>query len=215
MNIPLEQLKAAFPHKFALYQTLLHNAQIALIHGQTGAISPPDRPDVIRFGAFIRPHLRGNVLDVGIGPIPVPGYYKDAEDFQLIGIDVIDQIETSHTLDACAEFLPFPDEFFDVVLFGGSLNHLCDIARGLKETHRVLKPEGTVLVLMSDINKSYKAGIVEVSGIYYCIPPGAVSPTCMEHHSAETIIDKFTYAGFELKETNQDDKSQIHMRFGK
>lgn len=214
MNIPLTQLKLAFPHKFPLYQTLLHNAQI-LHQYSTGSISMPDRPDVVRFANFCKPHLRGVVLDVGIGPLPVPGYYKGAEDFELIGIDVVAYYDTEHILEACAEFLPFQNEYFDTIIFGGSLNHLCDMARSLHETYRVLKPDGNVLVWLSDQSNIKTQGIVEIAGVYYCTPPGAISPFTMRHMNTETVINKFNFVKFELNEKSIKTKSEIFLRFKK
>lgn len=42
---------------------------------------------------------------------------------------------------------PFDDMFFDVVLYSHSLHEIDDMEASLKESHRVLKPEGRVIVL--------------------------------------------------------------------
>ncbi|MCK4442918.1 MAG: class I SAM-dependent methyltransferase [Thermoplasmata archaeon] len=42
---------------------------------------------------------------------------------------------------------PFDDGFFDVVLYSHSLHEIDDKEASLKESHRVLKPEGRVIVL--------------------------------------------------------------------
>jgi len=216
MNIPLTQLKLAFPHKFPLYQTLLHNARLSYTYLPESSVSMPDRPDVLRFAAFCRSYLHGKVLDVGIGPLLVPGYYKDPEDFELIGIDVDDYGEIPHTFPACAEFMPFSDEYFDVIVFGTSLDHVCDISRSLKETHRCLKPDGSVLVWMSDTSHIPPMhGIVDIQGIYFCVPPGAVDPFHMRNDSLETVIGQFLFAGFELVQNSQKNKNEIFLRFGK
>lgn len=216
MNIPLEQLKLAFPHKFPLYQTLLHNANASYTYLPEGSISLPERPIVKRFAEFCRSYFKNNVLDVGIGPMPVPGYYQGAEGFNLIGIDVIEFTDMSHTLEACAEFMPFPDEFFMAVVFGTSLDHVCDVARSLKETYRVLEPKGNVLVWMGDISHvSPRHGIVEIKGIYFCIPPGADDPFHMRRDSTETVIGQFEYAGFTLAENINETGNSVFLRFKK
>jgi ubiquinone/menaquinone biosynthesis C-methylase UbiE len=48
-------------------------------------------------------------------------------------------------LDADQEPLPFPDASFDVVVFAEVLEHLRFPARALRETARVLKPDGRVV----------------------------------------------------------------------
>ena len=46
-----------------------------------------------------------------------------------------------------AEHLPFPDAFFDTVVSGLVFCSVPDPARGLTEIHRVLKPDGRLLML--------------------------------------------------------------------
>jgi ubiquinone/menaquinone biosynthesis C-methylase UbiE len=50
-----------------------------------------------------------------------------------------------HTQPADAEYLPFPDESFDLVLGHAILHHIPDLPRAWREFARVLKPGGTVL----------------------------------------------------------------------
>ena len=47
----------------------------------------------------------------------------------------------------CAEELPFPSESFDLVLLFEAIYYLPDAARFLKETQRVLRPGGTLLIV--------------------------------------------------------------------
>lgn len=216
MNTPLEQLKAAFPYKFPLYYVLLQNANLSYQLLPESSVSLPDRPDVQRFGKFCNSHLHGRVIDIGIGPMLVPGYYLNAEGLELIGLDVVEYKDVPHTVEACAEFMPFPDNFCDVVVYGTSLDHLCDVARGLKQTYRVLKPGGNVLVWMSDTSHvPNMQGIVEIQDIYFCVPPGAVDPFHMRRDSLETVLAQFDYAGFKLVQDSQKNKNEIFLRFRK
>jgi len=216
MNIPLEQLKHEFPHKFPLYMCLLHNALISYRLLPESSVSFPDRPDVIHFAEFCKPHLHKRVLDVGIGSLLIPGYYKGTDEFELIGIDVIEYNDTAHIMEACAEFMPFPDNFCDVVVYGTSLDHLCDIARGLKETYRVLKPDGHVLVWMADTSHiKPMQGIVEIQGIYFCVPPNAHDPFHSTNESTKETIERFEFIGFKLEELSEKNKNEVFMRFTK
>jgi ubiquinone/menaquinone biosynthesis C-methylase UbiE len=62
-------------------------------------------------------------------------------------------IETGRVeiLHASVESLPFPDNFFDLVTAVESYYFWPDLIENLKEIHRVLKPEGQILLI-----KSYK-----------------------------------------------------------
>jgi SAM-dependent methyltransferase len=47
-----------------------------------------------------------------------------------------------------AETLPFPSAYFDAVLSFGVLHHTFDTCGGVKEIHRVLKPDGLAIVML-------------------------------------------------------------------
>ena len=42
--------------------------------------------------------------------------------------------------------MPYPDEYFDKVVCSSSLEHFKDDIKALKEMHRVLKPNGSVVL---------------------------------------------------------------------
>lgn len=46
-----------------------------------------------------------------------------------------------------AEALPFPDQSFDFLSMGYALRHVADLNRAFAEYHRVLRPEGRLLIL--------------------------------------------------------------------
>lgn len=48
---------------------------------------------------------------------------------------------------AQAESLPFDDGAFDIVMTRFSAHHWSDVAAGLREAHRVLKPDGVMIVI--------------------------------------------------------------------
>jgi SAM-dependent methyltransferase len=106
--------------------------------------------------------LNGNGLEVGAGT----GRFASR-----LGIKV--GVEPAHSMalrarqrgiDVCeakAEALPFAQESFDVVLMVTTICFLRDPLRALRETHRVLKPFGRIVIGMIDkdslLGKSYEA----------------------------------------------------------
>jgi ubiquinone/menaquinone biosynthesis C-methylase UbiE len=51
-----------------------------------------------------------------------------------------------HWITADGEDLPFSDQRFDVVIYNGSLHHMPDYERALKEAFRVIKEDGQVVL---------------------------------------------------------------------
>ena len=103
------------------------------------------------------------VLDIGSGP----GYL--ASEMAMIvgpqgevhGVDISEQLialaRRKYTGQpqlkfhaANARSLPFPDEYFDVVVVTQVLEYLADVGAALSECRRVLRPGGKVLVLDTD-----------------------------------------------------------------
>jgi ubiquinone/menaquinone biosynthesis C-methylase UbiE len=54
-----------------------------------------------------------------------------------------------------AEALPFRDGAFDAALMFWALNHVSDPAASIGELHRVLKPGGTVLLVVEDMEPTW------------------------------------------------------------
>lgn len=69
----------------------------------------------------------------------------------------IDFLETSKNicLQADAEQLPFPDEFFDVVFSNGVLHHTPETGKAIDEVYRVLKPGGKAVIMLYAKNSFY------------------------------------------------------------
>ena len=82
---------------------------------------------------------------------------------RVIGVDFTAEmlhIAAAHQPAGCwvqadALQLPFPDQSFDVVSIGYGLRNLADLAAGLREVHRVLRPGGKLLAL--DLGKPVAA----------------------------------------------------------
>jgi len=121
------------------------------------------------FRGFVAPYLRGLVLDVGLGPQPVPWYLEGYPKGLVAGIDPLAPA-TAHPfifVQGVAEFLPWRDETFDVVVAATALDHLLVPAKAFEEIHRVLKPDGRFLVWTSFVEQAkpydpYAGGVARV-----------------------------------------------------
>jgi ubiquinone/menaquinone biosynthesis C-methylase UbiE len=103
-------------------------------------------------------HRGKKVLDVGCGNGYVLSRYA-AAGATVYGVDVTPTaIELSRGrfalanlsgefIEANAEQLPFPDNYFDCVCSMGVLHHVPDTERAVAQIHRVLKPGGRLIVM--------------------------------------------------------------------
>ena len=110
-------------------------------------------PGVRRWRHSLAVLARGKVLEVGCGTGQMlPLYPESVETF---GLDpnpdslVRARHRAPHAslLQASAEYLPFPDQCFDTVVSGLVFCSVPDPARGLAEILRVLRPDGSLLML--------------------------------------------------------------------
>ncbi|MDT8410588.1 MAG: class I SAM-dependent methyltransferase [Wenzhouxiangellaceae bacterium] len=110
-------------------------------------------PGIQRWRRALVANARGRVLEVGCGTGHMLPLYLDQA--KVTGLDP--NLEALHRagrrgpkaelLCASVEHLPFPDACFDTVVSGLVFCSVPDAARGLAEIHRVLKPEGRLLML--------------------------------------------------------------------
>jgi len=103
------------------------------------------------------------ILDAGCGR----GFYTHAFTFfssikEIHAIDINEdylKIAQKHTKDTRVTFhksslysLPFPNNYFDCIIFSEILEHLPNEAKALKELKRVLKQNGTILITVPNEN---------------------------------------------------------------
>jgi ubiquinone/menaquinone biosynthesis C-methylase UbiE len=129
--------------KWSVWETLQENGLISYQEDPDHNLSVGHREDVAAFADFC--DLQGLILDVGCGPQVLPSYgaaYADT----LVGIDPLpgDLGRQFSFVQGIGEYLPFRDNTFDRALFATSIDHMLSIPRVLKETWRVVKPDGTV-----------------------------------------------------------------------
>ncbi|MDO8542555.1 MAG: methyltransferase domain-containing protein [Opitutaceae bacterium] len=147
-------LQAAFPARFRLYRALCNNGFVSYHELAAGSVSLPGREDVAEFGRFLSHHA-GNgewLLDVGCGPLPVPGYLEPlrGRGLRFLGLDIYPTSFDGFRITGCAEFLPLADRSIDVVVFGTSLDHVCDLTQTLQEMSRILRRGGRCCIWMGD-----------------------------------------------------------------
>lgn len=156
----LALLRTAFPRRYRLYKALCNNGAISYQELAAGSLSLPERGDVGEFAAFLARFARGTdrVLDIGCGPLPVPGYLQGLRlaGARLLGLDVYPTEFEGFRITGCAEFLPLSDGGVDVVVFATSLDHVCDLDATLREVRRVLPAGGRCCVWMSDRKPYWK-----------------------------------------------------------
>ncbi|MCD6310108.1 MAG: methyltransferase domain-containing protein [Candidatus Eremiobacteraeota bacterium] len=92
------------------------------------------------------------IVDVGCGPIPsLPGLLQQSEEYHCLDIssENLSRIEKyfpkCRALKGDAEKLPFPDNYFSVVILFGLLHHVSRPEKILAEARRVLIPGGVTV----------------------------------------------------------------------
>jgi len=103
---------------------------------------------------YILKHLvKGEeVLSVGCGPAIIESALSECG-FSITGLDVSQEAldcapDSVRTVAARAEDMPFPASSFDVVIYVASLQFIENFRKAIEETTRVLRPEGTLLVML-------------------------------------------------------------------
>ena len=92
-----------------------------------------------------------------------------------------------------AEDLPYPDRYCDKVICSSSLEHFKDDIKALKEMHRVLKPNGGVVLTTDSFTYPVRDELREMHReIAYVV----------NYYTAETLKERFEIAGFEMTRSN-------------
>jgi glycosyltransferase involved in cell wall biosynthesis/SAM-dependent methyltransferase len=111
------------------------------------SLSLETRDDVIQVKQLLG--MQGlDVLDVGSGSNAVPGYIEEDRVRSFVALDPLSPSgrPPMNLVRAMAEYLPFEDESFDLVLFMTSYDHVLDGFRAMREAFRVLRPGGRVVI---------------------------------------------------------------------
>ncbi len=138
------RLQAAAPESFPAFRACLDAGTRSYEGLPATSCSTGQHAQSLLFQAFLRPYLRGHVLDIGCGPQPVPSYLEGFPVGRIFGIDPISS-SADHPfafVPGVGEFLPFEDGVFDVLVSGTTLDHYFLLDRGIAEAARVLRPGG-------------------------------------------------------------------------
>jgi ubiquinone/menaquinone biosynthesis C-methylase UbiE len=123
----------------------------------------------------------GRLLDIGTGPAWLLKKIREQRpDLKLTGVDIspgmVEQARRNMVKSgladvvdiqvAAADHLPFADGSLDTVISTGSIHHWKDVAGGLKEVHRVLRPGGLALMydLVTDLPREVSRELVRKYG---------------------------------------------------
>ncbi len=166
------------------------------------------------FGAWRRKLVKGahgRILDVGCGTgRNLPLYAKDA---QVVGADIRVELLLAARkrapdrplLLASAEALPFRDHVFDTVVSGLVFCSVPDALTGLREVHRVLRPDGR-LRMLEHVRSTHPA----MAGWQDVIQPAwtLISGGCHPNRDTEATV---VAAGFEIEAAGRRSRRNVRL----
>ena len=90
----------------------------------------------------VLPYIEGKLLDIGCGTNQLVGKYGNG-----VGVDVHQwgSVDLILKNTAC---LPFNNNSFDTITIIAALNHIPNRKKVLKEVHRILRPDGKIVITM-------------------------------------------------------------------
>ena len=95
---------------------------------------------------LVLPQLRGRAMDIGCGYNDLIREYRD-NGGEGVGVDVYPWPGADRVVDDTA-VLDYPDQSFDSVAIIAALNHIPNREAVLREVHRLLRPDGRIVLTM-------------------------------------------------------------------
>lgn len=86
------------------------------------------------------------ILDIGCGPLKVPNYLRGANLNMCVGLDPFPSKFGGNFIQGTAEYIPIPDQTFDLVIAASVVDHMFDVIRAVNEIRRVLKKNGKFVI---------------------------------------------------------------------
>jgi SAM-dependent methyltransferase len=100
------------------------------------------------YDEYVKHHVRGSLLDLGCGKVPLYECYKEYITDNICtdwgnSLHKNDYLDFEHDINT---ELPFADEQFDTIILSDVLEHIYQPLLLWHEMHRVLKPNGKILM---------------------------------------------------------------------
>lgn len=152
LHITQEYIRHMAPQAYSLWESCQKTGERGYEGFPLDSCSVLGHPGALRFRKFLQPWLKGNILDIGCGPQPIPSYLEGYPIEKIAGIDPMEPTAGKHPFAFCrglAEFLPWRDDTFDTIVIGTSLDHVILLDKVLNEIHRTLKPSGNLVLWVS------------------------------------------------------------------
>lgn len=134
--------------------------------------SDASNPVAVSFALFVEGQLdldNLKVLDIGCGPLKMPIYLRTASRISLFGIEPFDSRFEGNLISSSSESLPFLNDMFDVVIASSVVDHFLDWQLSLRETSRVLRKNGKLIMYQHLSNQNVKYNGTHIDGNWYRI----------------------------------------------
>jgi ubiquinone/menaquinone biosynthesis C-methylase UbiE len=112
---------------------------------------------------YLLRHLQGrtDILSIGCGPGIIEGELSE-RGFRVTGLDPSREAlalapDGIGKVTGRAEDMPFPESSFDAVIYVASLQFIEDYGRAIEKTARVLRPDGTLIVMLLNPKSAFFA----------------------------------------------------------
>ena len=159
------------------------------------------RPEMRR---LVPPGAR-RVLDVGCGVGNLGAALKLERDVEAHGLELFPDAaaDARRRLDSVVvgdldrlEELPFADGFFDCMLFGDVLEHLCDPARALRMLRRYVADDGTLVCSIPNVGHWSVLAMVLGHGRWKYEERGLLDRTHVRFFTIAEIVELLAETGF-------------------
>ena len=149
----LDKLKTLWPNHFGIWSTLFENGKTSYYTQREASCSHRDHWYARLFGAYVDLHAFGRLLDIGCGPHGLPSYLSHYDTCLISGLEPLEATGPINFeyVRGFNQFLPWPDQAFNTVVSGTSLDHVISLERSLDEVRRVLTSDGRYSVWLASV----------------------------------------------------------------
>jgi len=144
-----------------------------------------------------------NKINEGYGVDIAESFIKQADRYKEIS-----KLNNTHFAVAVIEELPYQDNFFDKVICGEVLEHVFDKDLALSELRRILKPEGSLIITVPNLNAdgTWWGRLLRLLGLRKFTPMTEFSQSELKKHgdshvrefSGKTMTNWLSNQGFKV-----------------